>query len=63
MKKPLLLLVIAFFLISNSLFAQSEGKYVVNSGAGSVDKGIFNVTYFRMRIRVFSATQETVMSM
>ena len=46
MRKPLIFSVIILFNISTMLLAQTEKKYVVNTGAGSVDKGNFNVTYF-----------------
>jgi hypothetical protein len=46
MRKRLIFSVIIFFNISTVLLAQTNKKYVVNTGAGSVDKGNFNVTYY-----------------
>jgi len=46
MKKTYLLLVFIVFLFSGLLQAQTEKSYVVNAGAGNIEKGNFNVTYF-----------------
>ena len=46
MRKPLIFSLIILLNISTVLLAQTDKKYVVNTGAGSVDKGNFNVTYY-----------------
>jgi len=46
MNKRRNLLILFLFLLPFYSFAQSDRPYVVNAGAGNVEKGNFNMTYF-----------------
>lgn len=46
MKKSFLTYTFILFLCSSFAIAQSEKSYAINAGAGTVEKGNFNMTYF-----------------